>query len=36
MLSQDQQNECARSEDQGQPEHLPSIIRVFLVQSVGN
>ena len=33
---QNQQSECARSEDTDQPGHLPSLIRVFAVHSVGS
>ena len=33
---QNQQNECAPSEDSDQPGHLPSLIRVFAVRSVGS
>ena len=31
-----QQNECAPSEDSDQPGHLPSLIRVFAVRSMGS
>ena len=31
-----QQNDCAPSEDSDQPGHLPSLIRVFAVHSVGS
>ena len=33
---QNQQNECAASEDSDQPGHLPSLIRVFAVHSMGS
>ena len=33
---QNQQNDCAPSEDSDQPGHLPSLIRVFTVHSVGS
>ena len=33
---QNQQNECASSEDSDQPGHPPSLIRVFAVRSVGS
>ena len=33
---QNQQNECAPSEDSYQPGHPPSLIRVFALRSVGN
>ena len=33
---QNQQNECAPSEDSDQPGHPPSLIRVFAVRSVGS
>ena len=33
---QNQQNECAPSEDSGQPGHSPSLIRVFAVRSMGS
>ena len=32
---QNQQSECASSEDSDQPGHPPSLIRVFAVRSVG-
>ena len=32
---QNQQNECAPSEDSDQPGHPPSLIRVFVVRSMG-
>ena len=32
---QNQQNDCAPSEDSDQPEHLPSLIRVFAMRSLG-
>ena len=31
---QNQQNECAPSEDPDQPGHLPNLIRVFAVHSI--
>ena len=33
---QNQQNECATSEDSAQPGHPPSVIRVFAVCSMGS
>ena len=33
---QNQQNECASSEDSDKPGHLPRLIRVFAVHSVGS
>ena len=33
---QNQQNECAQSEDSDQPGHLPSLIQVFALSSVGS
>ena len=33
---QNQQNECSPSEDSDQPRHLPSLLRVFPVRSMGN
>ena len=33
-FQQNQQNECAPSEDSDQPGHLPSLIRVFAVGSM--
>ena len=33
---QNQQNDCAPSEDSDQPGHLPSLIRVFAVRSMGS
>ena len=33
---QNQQNECAPSEDSDQPGHPPSLIKVFAVRSMGN
>ena len=33
---QNQQNECASSEDSDQPGHPPSLIRVFAVHSMGS
>ena len=33
---QNQQNECAPSEDSDQPGHPPSLIRVFAVHSIGS
>ena len=33
---QNQQNECAPSEDSDQPGHPPSLIRVFPVRSMGS
>ena len=33
---QNQQNECAHSEDSDQPVHPPSLIRVFAVRSMGS
>ena len=33
---QKQQNDCAHSEDSDQPGHLPSLIRVFAVRSMGS
>ena len=33
---QNQQNECAPSEDSDQPGHLPSLISVFAVRSMGS
>ena len=33
---QNQQNDCAPSEDSDQPGHLPSLIRVFAVHSMGS
>ena len=36
MTWQNQQSECAPSEDSDQPGHLPSLIRVFAVRFMGN
>ena len=36
MTWQNQQNECAPSEDSDQPRLLPSLIRVFAVRSMGS
>ena len=36
MTWQNQQNECASSEDSDQPRHLPSLLRVFAVRSMGS
>ena len=36
MTWQNQQNECAPSEDSDQPGHLPSLVRVFVVRSMGS
>ena len=33
---QNQQSECARSEDSDQPGHPPSLVGVFAVRSVGS
>ena len=33
---QNQQNDCAPSEDSDQPGHPPSLIRVFAVRSMGS
>ena len=33
---QNQQNDCAPSEDSDQPGHSPSLISVFAVRSMGN
>ena len=33
---QNQQNECVQSEDSDQPGHLPSLIQVFALRSVGS
>ena len=33
---ENQQNECAPSEDSDQPVHLPSLVRVFAVRSMSS